>query len=252
MITSKVMRGLCVLSAVIVLSIAPCFGGKKKDNVPQKEQAKLADAGSFGIYVDGKRVATETFRIEQSDAGGVATSEFSTEQGTKVRQSAELRLASNGDLKRYEWHESAPGKSSIIAEPSEEFILEHITPDPPDKPAVVPVLLPVSAPVLDDYFFSHREILIWRYLAQSCGGSITPDCTLPKTQFGVLVPRQRTSGTLSAEYVGKQKVNIKGSERLLDRFNINFEGDEWACYLDEKMKLIKIEVPSDKTEVIRE
>ncbi len=249
---SKFVGTACVLIALFALSSLPCFAGKKKDKAPAAGQTTLADAGSFGIYVDGKRVATETFRIEQNQNGGIAKSELATDHGDKLRQSAEMRIAPNGDLMRYEWRELAPGKSSILVEPTSEFITEHITPDPPEKPAVVSVLLPVSAPVIDDYFFSHREILIWRYMAQSCGGTITSECTLPKTQFGVLVPRQRTSATLSAEYLGKQKVNIKGTERLLDRFTINFEGDEWACYLDEKMKLIKIDIPSDKTEVIRE
>ncbi len=247
-----VKRAIFLFCVVFVFLVYTASAGKKKENASGAERAKLADSGSFGIYVDGKRVATETFRIEQSDAGGVATSEFTTDFGTKVHQSAELRIASNGDLRRYEWHESAPGKSSIVVEPSEEFLLEHITPDPPDKPTVVTVLLPTSSPVLDDYFYSHREILIWRYLAQSCGQAITSDCSLPKTQFGVLVPRQRTSATLSAEYSGKQKVTVKGTERVLDRFIIDFEGDQWACYLDEKMRLIKVEVPSDRTEVIRD
>lgn len=242
----------CTISIVAtLLLLSPCFA-KKRESTSGKESIKIADSGSFGVYVSGKRVATETFRIEQTETGGIAKSEFRTDSGEKVEQSAELQIAPNGDLKRYSWHELSPGKSQILVEPSEEFLLETVTPNPPDKPESVTLLLSISAPVLDDYFFSQREILLWRFLAQTCGNTITEKCALPKTQFGVLLPRQQTSGTVATEYKGKELVKIKGVEKSLDRFNITLEGEEWACYLDENVKLVKIDIPAFKTEVVRD
>lgn len=250
---SRTMRTTFIVAAIVALSFSICFAGKKKaESKAEKASSKIADAGSFGIYINGKRVATEKFRIEQSENGGIATSELTTDQGENVRQTAELQIAPNGDLQRYTWRESSPEKSQLVAEPSEEFVVLNITPAPPEKPSLMTLMLSTSAPVLDDYFFSQREILIWRYMAQACGSTITSNCTLPKTQFGVLVPRQHTSATVSTEYKGKEKVTVKGSERTLDHFIINFEGIEWDCYLDENMKLVIIEIPTDKTEVVRD
>lgn len=249
MITSRNFRSIVILFVVLCSTVT--FAGKK----PEKNSTgggNLADSGSFGVYVNGQRVASEVFRIEQSQAGAVVKSDFKTEVGNKIRQSAELSISANGDLKRYSWRESAPGKGEIVVEPSGEFLIEHVTPDPPEKPSMTTFLLSVSAPVLDDYMFSHRQILIWRYMAQSCGSVVKSGCEMPKTQFGAFVPRQHSSASLTAEYRGKEKVQLKDTERLLDRFDLTLEGDEWNCYLDENMKLVKVVIPAEKVEVLRD
>ncbi len=251
----KINKRTYVISILVVFllcSASESFAGKKPEKKSSAEQSKVADAGSFGIYVDGRRVATETFRIEQAEALSVISSEFKTDSGEKVHQTSELRIASNGELRRYAWSEKSPGKGQIVVETSGGFLVENITPDPPEKPQSITLILTPAAAVLDDYVFSHREVLLWRYMAQACGSTITSECTLPRTQFGVLVPRQHTSAIVVAEYKGKEKVQIKGTERKLDHFNLIFEGEEWICYLDENMKLVEIIIPTERTEVIRD
>lgn len=238
--------------AVLLFCSVSAYAGKKQPKNSSAAQSKVADAGSFGIYVDGKRVATETFRIEQSGTVSIVSSEFRTDTGEKVHQTAELRISPSGELRHYSWSEKSPGKGQLVVELSGEFLVENITPDPPDKPQSITLILAPTAAVLDDYMFSHREVLLWRYMAQACGSTITSECTLPRSQFGVLVPRQHTSAVVVAEYKGKEKVQIKGSERSLDHFNLIFEGDEWICYMDENMKLVKIVIPSERTEVLRD
>lgn len=246
-----IVRKFFVLAAVVTLSVSLSFAGKKQETKAAKEQAKLVDSGSFGIFVNGSRVATETFKIEQGESASIVSSEFKTEEG-KVRQTAELRLAQNGDLRQYSWQEHSPGKGQMTVEPSGEFLMEHIVPEPPEKPSDVPLLVSLSTAVLDDYFFSHREVLIWRYMAQNCGATIQNECTMSKVKFGVLVPRQHTTASASVEYRGKERVMVKGAEKTLDHFALNMEGDEWAVYLDENLKIVKIVIPADKTEVVRD
>lgn len=239
--------------AIVLLFSAPVsLAAKKPDKSSSKTQTKVVDAGSFGIYVNNTRVATETFKIEQSNGFSTVTSEFRTETGQKVIQDAELRIAANGDFRHYTWNEKQPGKGQLTVEDSGGFLVENISPDPPEKAQSITLLLTPATAVLDDYMFSHREILLWRYMAQSCGSTITSECTMPKTQFGALVPRQHTSAVVSAEYAGKQKVSVKGIERSLDRFTLVFDGEEWVCFLDENVKLVKIVIPSEGTEVVRD
>jgi hypothetical protein len=241
------------VAVIIALSVSVGFGKKKGESKAANNQNKIVDSGSFGIFVNGSRVATETFKIEQGLSESVVSSEFATEGGAeKVKQTAELRMAPNGDLRHYSWRQQSPGKGEVTVEPSSEFLIEHITPDPPEKPSNVPLLVSSSTAVLDDYFFSHREVLIWRYMAQNCGATIHSDCTMAKIQFGAIVPQQHSTASISVEYQGKEKVIVKGAEQTLDRFNLNMEGDEWAVYLDPSLKVLKIVIPSDKTEVVRD
>jgi hypothetical protein len=54
--------------------------------------------------------------------------------------------------------------------------------------------------------------------------------------------------------VGKEKVMIRGAERELLRLNLHGDGFDWALWLDDhdQFKLIKIAIPADNTEVVRD
>src|SRR5262252_9436009 len=88
----------CGVAAVIVSAVA-LAGDKPKDGM------KIVDSGSFGVFMNGRRVATETFSIQQGPNGSIATSEFKTDQGnsSQTSQSSELDLSSSGDIRKYEW-----------------------------------------------------------------------------------------------------------------------------------------------------
>jgi len=243
-------RKVCLAGVLIALCVSAGASKKKDKTVTQVN--KTVDSGSLGVYVSGKRVATETFRIEQGESFSTATSEFKTADGmAKARQESELQIGTNGELRRYTWRELAPGKSQITVEPSGEFLVEHVTPDPPEKPSDQTLLLSTSTSILDDYFFSQRELLMWRYMAQACGAQIQ-GCSLPSTIFGALIPSQRISVSVAVSYKGKEKVSIKGITQELDRFEVSVEGDEWRVYLDSNMKMVRIVVPAENTEVLRD
>ena len=85
-------------------------GGTDKDKEPADQNV---DAGSFGVFMNGRRVATEKFSIQQSTAGSVATSEFKTEAGAdKAAQSSELQLAPERRLAEIRVERNQPGKSA--------------------------------------------------------------------------------------------------------------------------------------------
>lgn len=246
------MRWSQRVALLLVLAMAvPVIAAEKKAAAPA---GKLVDSGSFGVYVNGKRIATETFQIEQMADTSVLRSEFKADNaGTPAVQNSELVLAANGDLRHYGWNELSPSKAQSTVDPQDQFLVQHIVAGPTDKPIDQPYILPTSTVVLDDYFFSQRELLAWRYLGANCrpeagGGS----CKLGRAQFGVMIPRQRTSILVNMEYIGRETINVHGHKRELNRFNLQSEGIDWGLWLDDNYKLIRIYIAADATEVVRD
>ena len=240
------------LAAVMMLLLAGVLNPREawgKKPPPPKE----IDSGSFGIYVSGKRVATEIFHIEQLPDMSVAKSEIKLEDGTKASQTAELQLTPSGDLKHYQWNELSPERAEATVEPQDQFLVEHMS-FSTGKPLEQPYILPPSTMVLDDYFFSHREILLWRYLATACRPEAgSGRCPLAKSQFGVLVPRQRASMVVTLAYVGREKITLHGKEVEVSHFSLQSEdGGDWALYLDDQYKLVRVVIAANNTEVVRD
>ncbi len=240
---------LLALLAGVVAAPQPLLAHK------EQSASKVVDAGTFGIYINGRRVGSETFHIEQSRDKSVATAELKVEGDNQhATQTSQLELAPNGDLLRYEWKSVSPEKAQVVVEPSSEFLVEHITPGGNDKPLDIPFLVPHSTLVLDDNSFVQREILLWRYLA-TCTPAALPEkgCRLTKTDFGVLVPRQHMSMKVTLEYKGREKVQLRGSEQELDHFDLRYEdGTTWSLFIDQSYKLLRIVIDSDKTEILRD
>jgi hypothetical protein len=244
---SRIMRaGIAGMLLTPVIAVA----GDKKDAAGQ-----MVDSGSLGIFMNGHRIATETFSIQQDTKGSVVTSQFKTEEGVdKAAQSSELQLTPTGEIRKYEWKELSPGKAQATVAPSNDYLMEHISGGPNEKPEDQPFLLPASTSVLDDYFFIHREVLVWRYLATACKqekGAVQCPAN-QKTQFGAMNPHQRTSLPLSVEFSGRDKISIRGTERELNKFILRAEGGDWTMWVDDQFKLQRILVASDNTEVIRD
>ena len=211
-------------------------------------EGKLVDSGSFGIYVQGRRVATETFSIRQRPDVSITVAEFKTEDG-RENQSSELQIASNGDLRHYQWR--GPDKAQTTVVYSDQFLVEHVTSGAGVKPVELPFMLPPSTVLLDDNFFVHREVLLWRYLASMCGPAPLP-AGCQTGRFGVFIPRQQTPATVQLEYKGKEKIAIRGAEHELDRFSLVTDGVEWALWMGPDYKLVRILVPSERVEVLRD
>lgn len=250
-------RRLWVVWVAVALAVAaPGLGAEKKDK--SQKTGETVDAGSFGVFVGGKRVATETFQIEKSENGSVSKSELTVDDGNqKFSQTSHLELASNGDLQRYSWKEQSPGKGQTTIEPKEEskdsYLMESLVPNPGEKATERPFFTPRSTAILDDNFFTHRELLVWRYLGAGCRlGLGQTTCRPPKMTFGVIIPRQGVYLVVSLEYLGQEKVTVGGAERVLNRFNLTGEGMDWALWLDDQHKLVRILIPADNTEVVRD
>jgi hypothetical protein len=235
------------VAGVLLVSLA--IAGDKKDT------GQMVDSGSLGVFINGRRIATESFSIQQTANGSTITSNFKTEQGVdNAAQTSDLELTPSGDIRKYQWKEVSPGKSTATVTPSNEFLMEHISSGTNEKPEELPFLLPASTSILDDYAFIHRQVLIWRYLATACkqdkDGVKCP--ANQKTQFGAMNPHQRTSLPLTVEFSGRDKTSIRGSEREMNKFILRSEGGDWTMWLDDHFKLQRILIASDNTEVVRD
>src|SRR4051812_48466791 len=212
--------------------------------------SNVVDSGSFGVFVNGKRVATETFNVEQTSEGSKTKSEFKVDDGSRPALSSEWQLTSNGDLRHYEWKDGT-GKSQTTVDPQEQLLHQQITLSTDPKPITREYLLPASTPILDDYAFVQREVLTWRFLATGCQQSDKGLTCKAPSQYGVLVPQQQTSLPITIEFKGMETVTVKGQPKEMGRFDIKAENMEWRMWMD-GYKLVRILIPADNTEVVRD
>jgi hypothetical protein len=247
----RIVRAAALLAAV---SLTVSAAAADKKNQAKAAPAQTVDSGSFGIFVKGQRVATETFSIQQQTTSSVIKSQLKQTAGADpISQKSDLEMTAAGELIRYEWSQSSGGSLSVF--PNNEFLLERISTASSSKPAEKPFLMPSSSAILDNNFFVHREVLIWRYLAAACkpeGGAMK--CQQDPGDFGVLVPQDSTSMHVRMELVGKEKIPVRGTDRELMRLNLKGDDFDWALWVDEQdhFKLIRVAIPADNTEVVRD
>jgi hypothetical protein len=245
--TLVALVGLCLLAAS---SDATASGKDDKAATPQN-----VDSGSFGVYMNGRRVGTETFSVHQNSTGSSIISEFKSEAGAdKAEQRSEWQMSPNGDLRKYEWKEVSPGQSQAVVVPNQEFLTERFRASPQDKELEQPFMLPASSSLLDDYFFVQREVLVWKYLASSCKqdkGAL--QCPLKqRVQFGALNPHARSSISVTLEFAGREKITIRGAEVEMNRLDLKGESGTWTLWVDDQYKLQRILIQGGNTEVVRD
>lgn len=236
---------------VAVLACAVALSAADKKDKPKPPGSQMVDSGSFGVFVKGQRVVTETFSVQQENGVSVVKSQLQEAGSTAAGQHSDLRFTSSGELVRYEWNN---GSGSLVVTPSNDFLLEKISVSGSAKPAEQPFLMPSTSLILDNNFFVHREVLAWRYLAAACHNDSAGMKCAPSDEYGALVPQDRTSLRVRMEMVGREKVTIRGSERDLVRLNLMGDAFSWALWVDDKdqFKLMRVVIADANTEVVRD
>jgi hypothetical protein len=107
--------------------------------------------------------------------------------------------------------------------------------------------------ILDDYFFSTREVLLWRYQAMSCkprssGGM----CNFVRRRFPVLIPQRNTSSEVYLQFKGFDDMPLNGRPQHLLHFVMDTDGPTWNLWLNEQQKLLRISIPADNVEILRQ
>jgi hypothetical protein len=249
---SSVIRWAAAASLACAITM---FAADKKEK-PKASSSQVVDSGSFGVFVKGQRVMTESFHIQQENGNSIIKSQLKEVSGTvPIDQKSDLEITPAGELLRYEWSQGGPTGGSLTVLPNNEFLIEKITASATAKAAEQPFLMPNTSMILDNNFFVQREVLAWRYLAAAChpvSGNL--QCQKGAVEFGVLVPQDRSSVRVKMELIGKEKVTIRGAERDLLHLTLSGEGFEWALWVDDsdQFKLMRVSIPSDNTEVVRD
>jgi hypothetical protein len=244
------VKGFRWSCALLLIVLSELMYANEKPSAPQK-----VDSGSFGVFMNGRRVGTETFSISQNSNGSDIQSEFKAEGSAgQAVQNSELQLTGTGEIRKYEWKEQSPGKAQSVVVPNDQFLTQKWSASPQEKQLEQPYLLPAATSVLDDYFFVHREVLAWKYLASACRtekGQV--QCPLKqKAQFGTMNPRQHSSAPASMEFMGREKVTVGSTEKELSKLELKSETGSWLIWFDDQFKVLRISIPSEKTEVIRD
>jgi len=242
---------ICGMMALVLACSLHALAGEKKDKAKPSNQT--VDSGSFGVFIKGQRVVTETFTIEQQNDISNIKAQLKEAGGTGAVQRSELRITSAGELIGYQWSQDSGGSLSVA--PNNDFLIEKVTAPGTGKTAEQPFMMPSTSVILDNNNFVQREVLIWRYLAADCkteGGALK--CQQGPVEFGALVPQDRISVRVRVELVGKDKVSIHGADRELLRINLTGEDFEWALWVDgqDRFKLMRVAIPADNTEVVRD
>jgi len=232
-------------ATVVIIFVASCAVAAKAP------AGQIIDAGSFGVYLNGARVATETFKIEQRPEGSIAKSELKAQDGATQR--SEMELTPQGNIIHYGWEQLEPHKEQVTVVPKDEFLSEIINAGSNSKTYNVPHLMPHSTPILDDNFFLHREILMWRFLAAGCTSK--PEglqCSTAPQQFGVLVPTQHLAEKVTIDFKDREKISLKGKQVECSAFNLHTEESDWIVFLDDQEKMVRIVGSASGLEVVRD
>lgn len=252
-IGKRLLRTVMIVAPLFALAVTIAAAASGKDDKAATPQ--MVDSGSFGVFMNGRRVATETFSIHQNSGGSSVVSEFKSEAGMdKADQTSDWQMAANSELRKYEWKEVSPGQSQAVVVPNQDFLIERYRNNPQEKELEKPFLIPASSSVLDDYFFVQREVLAWKYLATSCKqdkGAL--QCPLKQpVPFGALNPHARSPVSVTLEFAGREKVSIRGANQELNRLDLKSESQNWTLWMDDQFKLQRILIVGDNTEVVRD
>lgn len=252
--------------AVLVFSVLATTSLFAKGHPEQQaDSGKVWDSGSFGVFVNAHRVATEKFEIEQKNGSSVTVSEFKMHRGkVKADQKAEMELAPSGNLLSYTWQATSPQPQETKVDFQDQLLVEHVMPDD-QKEVDIKHFLPASTVILDDNFFSQREVLLWHYLAACSRDSGELACK-PAT-FAVLIPQQHVSQDATMHLLGQEKADVNGAEQEFIKVELDMRDPQqvfwlnekpskadmkWVLWVNEHYKIVRITVPGTSIQILRD
>jgi hypothetical protein len=182
----------------------------------------------------------------------------------KADQTAEMELTPSGNLLSYTWQALRPKKEETRVDFKNQLLVEHVMPDD-QKEVDIKHFLPASTVILDDNFFSQREVLLWHYLAMCSrnGG----DLACKPATFAVLIPQQHISLDAAMRLLGQEKAAVKGFEQEFMKVELDMRAPQqvfwmnekpnsadmkWILWVDQSYKIVKITVPGTNVQVLRD
>jgi hypothetical protein len=233
--TRTFLRALLLISA-IALGLSTEAAQKKGAS----GSAFVADKGKFNILLDGTSVGREEYEISPNGGGWIAkgTTTFKAPDGPQTKVTGNLTLQPDGAPISYDWSSQSDktnGAHVVFANGVAKMTLQMQGARPFDQdftfasPTIV---------VLDNNLYHQYAVLARIY-----------DWSRRGTQnFSVLIPQERTPGTITVDWAGALSAEGKSYEGL----KVTTSDLEVLLYLDTNHKLIRLEVPAAKVAVVRE
>ena len=201
--------------------------------------AFASDKGKFRILQDGAEVGTEEFELAPAGNAWLARGDATLRVpgSSEARSSGQLRVAADGTPIHYDWTAQTDKKAagSVDFENGTAKTSVNVGKDPVKEdfkftsPRVV---------ILDNNLYDQYAIL-GRLYDWSAKGSQT---------FPVLIPQDRTPGSISLEADGQKSVGNAQFDSLLVR-SADLEVD---LFFDAKHRLMRLEVPAAKVVIVRQ
>jgi len=215
-----------------------------------KKAPAIADSGSLDLMVNGKKVAVEHFTMKQGPSGNTVSSTLDFDDGaTKAEQQAELEIGADGSFRKYTWQELKPGKGKITAEPQDKTFIavrQKMNDTDEGKATLHPLDVKVIS-IIDSNFYSHVQVLMWRYMAMNCGAN---GCHFSAQKFPVFVPYQEMAQLFTLSYVGNDSLHTASGPVESAKYRVETENGDMDVWMD-GTKMMRLKLPGG-VEVVRE
>src|SRR5947199_885541 len=232
-----------IISIALTFGIVACavsIAAQKKSAATSGPVVFVQDKGKLTIKLGGQTVGHEDFEIAPSGGGWLAKglAEIKPPDGGASKVSGSLTLQGNGAPISYDWSSQAEktnGAHILFANGVASITLEMqgARPFQQDLTFNTPLIA-----VLDNNLYHQYAVLARIYDWSKRGAQ----------QFPVLIPQELTPGTITVESTGSASSGGKSYEGL----RVTTSDLEILLLLDANHKLMRLEVPSAKVDVVRE
>lgn len=187
------------------------------------------DSGKFDININGQKVGSEDFSLAHQGKEWVAhgNTEVHTASGN-AHVTGELHLSAAGQPTKYVWVTETGHKVSSTTT-FEGTVAKMSTDIGKEKPLEQDFQFTAPVVVLDNNLYDQYCVLAQIY-NWSAGGV---------QNFPVLIPQDRSPGSISVESVSPGELRVKTSDL------------EMMLHVDSAHRVMRISVPSAKAEIVR-
>ena len=204
------------------------------------------DEGVYVVYRKGQVMASEEFRIvargRTIEAQGETEITDPANPSQKLpKTTAKLALDSSWNLSSYKWRQTGQAQSRVDMTFNVNLIEVRIK-WAGSKSQHRKFVLPANIVILDNNFMHHFALLLYRYDMARGGNQV----------FQIFVPQEVRPGLLTVEFLGADTIELGGQSVSLGRYKVLTNALAIDLWADEKRRLLRISVPAEGIEVIRQ
>jgi hypothetical protein len=229
-------RGFAIKGTILTLAVAAFACAA----IAQAPPNPFPDKGSFRILLNGAEVGTEQFEASPDGNAEMVRSEtvLHVPGAPEARCSGQLRVGHDGTPLSYSWtaqsDKKASGNVEFTPSATKTFVDRGAGKDPYEQDFLFPS---PRVAVLDSNLHYQYSVIGMLYDWNAKG----------RQNFPVLIPQDRTPGTITVEYMGPK--TIEGA--TLEALSVKTADLEILAYFDARHRLMRLEVPSASVDVVR-